>query len=123
MDDLGGLVLVELVLDLADELLEDVLHGRQAGGDAVLVDDEGHVGALLLEELLELVDRLGFRNEEHLVLDQPQVLRGRERPRALEQILDVDHADGRFQVGLAQWIPRVAGLHDDRDVLVERPFQ
>ena len=38
-----GLVDVELVDDLADELLDQVLEGHDAGGAAVLVDDDGEV--------------------------------------------------------------------------------
>ena len=39
------LVDVELVLDLADDLLDHILEGDQAGDAAELVDDDGHVVA------------------------------------------------------------------------------
>src|SRR6185437_3281038 len=40
---------VELVVDLADDLLEDVLDRHQAGNAAVLVDHDGHVVAAAAE--------------------------------------------------------------------------
>jgi hypothetical protein len=42
----GGVV---LVLDVADDLLEDVLQGHQALQGAVFVDDQGEVAAALEE--------------------------------------------------------------------------
>jgi hypothetical protein len=42
-------LLVELVLDLADQLLEDVLERDEPGGAAVLVHDDAEVDALLLD--------------------------------------------------------------------------
>ena len=42
-----GLLDVVLVGDLADQLLEEVLEGDEAGGAAVLVDDDGEVHLLL----------------------------------------------------------------------------
>ena len=53
---------VVLVLDLAHDLLDDVLDGDDADGAAVLVDDhrELHPGLLHLAE--EVVDALGFRH-------------------------------------------------------------
>ncbi len=62
-DDLGLLGVV-LVLDLADDLLEEVFHRHEPGDAAVLVDDDGH----LLLGLLELLEQVGhlhrFRYEE-----------------------------------------------------------
>src|SRR5664280_1830904 len=52
--------LVVLVGDLADNLLENVLDGHQAGGAAVLVDDDGHVDLLGLHLLERLNDVVGF---------------------------------------------------------------
>ena len=53
---------VELVLDLADELLDDVLHRHDAVGAAVLVDDHGEVGAAR--------PHLGERGEHRLAARQ-----------------------------------------------------
>ena len=55
----AGLLGVVLVGDLADDLLEDVLDGDDAGGAAVLVDDDGDVPALRLHLAQQVVDRLG----------------------------------------------------------------
>ena len=54
LDDLGLLGVV-LVLDLAHDLLDHVLHGHEPGDAAVLVDDDGH----LLLGLLELLEQVG----------------------------------------------------------------
>ena len=54
---------VVLVGDLADDLLEDVLDGDQAGGAAVLVDDDRDVGAGRLHLAQQVVDRLGLGHE------------------------------------------------------------
>ena len=40
---------VELVFELADDLLEDVFGGDEADGGAELVDDDGDLAAALLE--------------------------------------------------------------------------
>ena len=62
LDDLG-LLRVVLVLDLADDLLDDVLHGHQAGDAAVLVDDDGHLRLDLLELAQEVRDGHGLGDE------------------------------------------------------------
>ena len=58
-----GALDVVLVGDLADDLLEDVLDRDQAGGAAVLVDDDRDVGALCLHLAQQVVDRLGVGHE------------------------------------------------------------
>ena len=54
---------VVLVGDLADDLLEDVLDGDQAGGAAVLVDHDHQVRAGGLHLGQQVVDRLGLRTK------------------------------------------------------------
>ena len=66
LGDGGLLVLVVFVLDLAHDLLDQVLHGHEAGDAAVLVDDEGH----LLHPLLEFLEELR----------RPSSIPGRSRP-------------------------------------------
>src|SRR3954447_6812978 len=62
LDDVAiGLV---LVADFADDDLEQVLHGGEAGGVAVLVYDDDHVGALMLHLAHEVADGLGLGDEE-----------------------------------------------------------
>ena len=54
---------VELVDDLADQLLDEVLEGDEPGGAAVLVDDDRQVELLLLHLAHEVRHPLGLRHE------------------------------------------------------------
>ena len=54
---------VVLVLDLADNLLEDVLDGGDADGAAVLVDDDGHALARALQLDQQIDGGLGLGHE------------------------------------------------------------
>ena len=47
--DILALLLVILVVDLADNLLQDVLQRDQSARAAILIDDDGHVDVVLLE--------------------------------------------------------------------------
>ena len=58
------LVRIELVLYLADDLLEEVLDRHDTGDAAVLVDDDRDVHAPVLELREHLVDALALRHEE-----------------------------------------------------------
>ncbi len=60
---------VELVFELADDLLEDVFGGDEADGGAELVDDDGDLAAALLELLEELDGELGLGNDGELAHD------------------------------------------------------
>ena len=55
-----GLVDVELVDDLADELLDEVLERHDAGGAAVLVDDDGEMELAGLHLAHERGDTFGL---------------------------------------------------------------
>ena len=59
----AGLVDVVLVGDLADDLLEQVLHRDETGGAAVLVDDDRHVELLGLHLAQQLGDALRLGHE------------------------------------------------------------
>ncbi len=52
-----------LVADVADDLLEQIFDGDQAGDAAVLVDDDAHVLFFALHLAQQLVAALGFRYE------------------------------------------------------------
>ena len=54
-----------LIPDLAHQLLQDVLHGDDAAGAAVLIHHHGHVGLGLLELGEELADGLALQGEDH----------------------------------------------------------
>ena len=84
-----------LVGDLADDLLEDVLDGDQAGGAAVLVDDDRDVDALGLHLAQQLVDRLGLRHEAGVRITSSTVGRRRSAASwaAADEVLEVDDAD------------------------------
>ncbi len=100
-DDDGHVGLVVLVVDVADHGLHQVLHGRQAVGAAELVDDQGHVGALGLHAQQQVSRAHGARHIER-VAAAASAGSGSSRPRAagprrgqqLEDVLDVDDADG-----------------------------
>ena len=55
---------VVLVLDLADDLLEDVLQRHQPLQRAVFVDHQGEVGCARLQEGVELVLQVGGLGDE-----------------------------------------------------------
>ena len=55
---------VELVFELADDLLEDVFGGDDADGGAELVDDDGDLAAAVLELLEELDGEFGLGDDE-----------------------------------------------------------
>ena len=61
----AGRLAVVLVGDLADDLLEDVLDGDQAGRAAVLVDDDREVALVALHLAQQVVDRLALGHEVH----------------------------------------------------------
>jgi len=109
----GIVVGVELVLDLADDLLEDVLDGHQAGGGAVLVDDDGHVHAPPAHVAQQLVDQRGLAYLHHRAAHVAQ--RGvAPLDVGLQEVLGVHDADGgvKAAVGTAEGEPGVSGLHD-----------
>ena len=60
---------VELVFELADDLLEDVFGGDDADGGTELVDDDGDLAAALLELLQQLDGELGFGDDEDVAHD------------------------------------------------------
>ena len=59
----SGRLAVVLVGDLADDLLDDVLDRHQAGGAAVLVDDDRHVRLVALHLAQQVVHRLALGHE------------------------------------------------------------
>ena len=59
----GAFVIVILVVNLADDFLDDVLHGDNAAGAAELIDHNGYVHLVPLEVAQEIVNHLGLRHE------------------------------------------------------------
>ena len=117
--DAGGLLDVVLVGDVADDLLDDVLERDEALERAVLVDDEGEVGAAA-EELAELVvegRRLGDEVGLHRHVDDVEAL---EHGRARAVLAD-EAVDGAGEVLGVDDADDVLGLAaEDRDAGVRR---
>ena len=59
----SGVSIFVLVADVADDLLQQILDGDQAGHGAVLVDHDAHVLFFALHLAQQLVATLGFRHE------------------------------------------------------------
>ena len=88
---------VVLVLDLADDLLEEVLDRDEAGGPAVLVEDDRDVDLPALELVKQVVDRRRLRDVDGCPQERPEI-----RPRA-----------GR----LAQERQEILGIQDPEDLV------
>ena len=99
IDDVRRLGLVVLVLDVADDLLDQVLDGDEAVGAAVLVDDQRHVDARRLHADQQVHRRHRRRHVEH----RPADLGGRDGARqidAAEIELLRAHCDRHFLGGV-----------------------
>ena len=81
---------VVLVLDLAHDLLDDVLHRHQAGDAAVLVDGDREGDPAGLELLQQLRDLLRLRHQVGLAHQRPQRIGG--RPVVLDEVAHAHHA-------------------------------
>ena len=85
--------LVELVGDLADQLLQKVLERDEPRGPAVLVHDDRHVELLRLELLQKRVGTLGLGDEVRRVQPRAQVEVGREALACVgQEVLGVEDA-------------------------------
>ena len=73
----SGFGFVMLVLDLADDLLDDVLDGDQALGAAELVDDDSEVDALGAHPGEQLDDAHRFGDEQGVRASAPSIERSR----------------------------------------------
>ena len=62
-----------LVLDLADDLLDQVLQGDQARRAPVFVQDDDHLGPFCAHFLDQFLDRLRCRSETHRPRDGPNL--------------------------------------------------
>ena len=82
-DDGLGLAVV-LVANLADQLLDDVLDGHEAGRAAVLVDDDRELKALLLELAQQIDDALRLGHERRRPHDLRDLARARRLARSSE---------------------------------------
>ncbi len=112
---------VVLILDLADDLLEEVLDRDQAGGPAILVEDDRDVDLPPLELVEEVVDRHRLGHEH----GRPQQ-RAERGPLARtgfqdrQEILGVEDADDLVDRLLVDRDPAMALLDDLVDRFLER---
>ena len=79
-DDVRRLGDIVLVLDIADDLLDEILNGDETVGAAVLVDDQRHVDTRRLHADQEV----GRRHRRRDVKHRPANLRRRDGPREID---------------------------------------
>ena len=106
---------VELVVDVADDLLDGVLDRDETGDPAVFVDDDRHVVAVAAEFLEKHVDALGFRHDHrrsHALADVEAVFLA--LCEHAQHVLGEQDADDVVAVGVHQREPGMPGLDDDR---------
>ena len=88
----GGLGVVVLVLDLADDLLDHVFDRHQPVDAAELVDHHRDMGARLAHLHQEIEDRQRRRHEQHLAQQRRELGLAPLGDRG-QHVLDVDEAD------------------------------
>ena len=103
--------LVELVFDLADDLLHHVFEGHEAGGMPELVDHDRDVVAIGAEVAQQVIERLRLRHVERGAQQRAQVQVGRALQ--LEQVFGHQDADDVFLALLVDRKARVASAYDD----------
>lgn len=104
-----GLGFVVLVADVADDLLDQVLHGDDAGGTAVLVDDERDLHAVGADPFHDRVTVEGGRHDGHLPGEGAQLGVGAAPGGHGERVLDVHDADGGVEIAVDDGEAGVAG--------------
>lgn len=106
-----GLLAVALVVDVADDLLQNVLQRQQSQRRAVFVHDDGHVYLVALELLEEVVDLLVFG----YVVGGAQVFPPVEIAAFVDEVqhvFDVEDADDGVDVVAIDRYAREARLDD-----------
>ena len=114
----GCFLFVVLVPDLADQLLQNVLHRDDAAGAAVFVDHDGHVRLGLLELFEQLADGLHLQRVDRREQDLAQ---GLIRDAAADvEVLLVDGAEDVVDGILIDEKPRIFRLGEQRGDLFLR---
>src|SRR5215203_5125643 len=109
----GRSLFVELVADLADYLLDDILHGDDPLKGAPLVDDDGHPKAPVLEVLEDGVHTPILGDGQHLAHD---LFGPHLRPKAApilcgaHHVLSVNRSDYPLSRPFLVLVDRVAGV-------------
>ncbi|MNI42198.1 hypothetical protein D3C73_964790 [compost metagenome] len=102
--------LVVFVVDVADDLLQHVFDGDQAGDTAVLVHHDRHVVARQAELLQQHVELLRFRNQHRRAQQFTYVARTIVGNHAAQQVLGQQHAEDVVLVLAMHREARMAGL-------------
>src|SRR5699024_10342356 len=117
--DLGVLVLIVVFIpDLADDFLDDVLDGDDAGGTAVLVRDEDQLRTGGTHALQDGLPAQAFRNGGDGAGEAFDGGRRQSLRLQRDRVLDVDDADRVVQIATGNGETGVAGLHCEQDQLV-----
>ena len=82
-----------LVGDVADDLLDDVLEGHDAGVAAVLVEDDGHLEPVLAQQREQRVEPEAVGDHDRLDHEVLDAGRGALVDGQRDRVLDVDGAD------------------------------
>ncbi len=108
-----------LVLDLADDLLDDVLDCHQALGSAEFVDDDPEVDSRGAHPGEQLDDAHRFGDEQRLAHQRRDRTVARRVDAGDEHVLDVDHADHLIEALAIDGQAAVAGVGERADEVVE----
>ena len=87
-----GFFLIELILNRADQFLQDVLQGDQSDCAAVFIHDEREMEFALEKEAEELFESRGLRNKDDLAGHRRQVTAAFSLGVHVHQVFGVNHA-------------------------------
>ena len=112
--------IVELVLDVADQFLDDVVKKHHSADMSEFVRDQRDVGFLLEEKFQQHIQRHGFGNHLHLPLDAHQI---RVRlANKFQNVLDVNQSERVVEMTTHERKTRVfrfvSDLHRPRERLI-----
>src|SRR4026209_1246642 len=124
LGDLKHLANLVLIMNFSRDFLQDVLDGDESGQPAILVNDHGHVGSLVLQFSQQLRHALGFR---HKLQRSHQTFQAQKLSGVLigaipnvQQILQIHHADDVFDLLAVNRYAGILGLGDELFQLSQR---
>ena len=114
-----GLIILDvmLIVDLADNLLDDVFDGHQAAHAAVFIDHHGDVIVAAAKFLEQHIEPLALGNEHdraHVFADLEILVAGRLQP---QQILGQQNAENLIAILADHGKARMAGFNHQLDQL------
>ncbi len=92
-------------MDVAHQLLEDVVERDDADGPPIFIHHQRQMGVFLEEEIEQFLERHHLRHRQEIAFDREKT--GLGIAVQAEEVLDVDQAHGVIQVAFAQ---REAGM-------------